>query len=151
VIKIYYVPEASEKPQTLYHHLRLHAYGTDAEKEEMKQKGEVISWSYEEQLFNEPNEQFYELLTNPVDSNATGGKGKGKGTKLMRGGMVGSTGERTALIPLANRPGQPFSRETEKKEIRRMVEAKAKVDEMIKEAKRELEDAEKDLMKLKQG
>jgi YEATS domain-containing protein 4 len=76
VIKIYYVPEASEKPQTLYHHLRLHPYGNDAEKEEMRAKGEVISWSYEEQLFNEPNEQFYELLTNPVDRKATGGKGR---------------------------------------------------------------------------
>ncbi|EPE31691.1 hypothetical protein GLAREA_12447 [Glarea lozoyensis ATCC 20868] len=152
VIKIYYVPEASEKPQTLYHHLRLHPYGTDAEKEEMRTKGEVISWSYEEQLFNEPNEQFFDLLTSPVDRKAAGGKGgKGKGTKLMRGGMVGSTGERTALIPVGSRPGQPYSRETEKKEMRRMGEAKAKVDEMVKEAQRQYMDAERELAALRQG
>jgi YEATS domain-containing protein 4 len=119
----------------------------------MRVKGEVISWSYEEQLFNEPNEQFYEILTNPVDrSKAGGGKGgKGKGTKIMRGGMVGSTGERTALIPVGSRPGQPFSRETEKAETRRMAEARAKVEEMVKEAQRELRDAETELQALRQG
>jgi YEATS domain-containing protein 4 len=119
----------------------------------MRVKGEVISWSYEEQLFNEPYEQFYDLLTNPVDrSKAAGGKGgKGKGTKVMRGGMVGSTGERTALIPVGSRPGQPFSRETEKKETKRLVEARGKVEEMVKEAQRELKDAEKTLQALRQG
>jgi hypothetical protein len=35
--------------------------------------------------------------------------------------------------------------------MRRMVEAKAKVDKMIEEAKRELQDAEKEMLALKQG
>ena len=63
-IKLYYVPESSEKPQTLYHHLRLHPYGrTEEEKEAMRLNGQVISWAYEEQIFNEPYEPFYEILT----------------------------------------------------------------------------------------
>lgn len=116
----------------------------------MRLAPEVISWVYEEQLFNEPYEQFYELLTSPVDR-TKGASGKGKGTKLMKGGMVGSTGERTALLPLASRPGQPFSRETEKAEIKRLREAQGKVDEMVKIAQRELKDAEKELASLREG
>ncbi|KAG0647537.1 af-9 [Hyphodiscus hymeniophilus] len=55
-IKIFYVPESLEKPQTMYHQLRLHTYGTEAEKEEMRRKGEIKAWGYEEMVFNEPGE-----------------------------------------------------------------------------------------------
>ena len=30
-IKLYFVPEAAEKPQTLWHFLKLHPFGPDAE------------------------------------------------------------------------------------------------------------------------
>ncbi|KAG9230897.1 chromatin-modifying complex subunit AF9 [Amylocarpus encephaloides] len=152
-IKLYYVQESGEKPQTFYHHLRLHPFGTtDEEKEAMRQSPCIKSWVYEEQLFNEPYDGFFDLLTSPLDrSKAGGGKGgKGKGTKVMRGGMVGSTGERTALLPLASRPGQPFSRETEKAEIKKLQEAKGKVDEMVKEVQRELRDAEEEIKRLRE-
>ena len=119
----------------------------------MRAEGQVISWAYEEQLFNEPYEQFYELLTNPIDrSKAGAGKGgKGKGTKVMRGGMVGSTGDRTVTIPLQNRPGQPFSRESEKLEIKKLQEAKGKVDEMVTETQRETRAVERELAELRRG
>jgi YEATS domain-containing protein 4 len=147
-IKMYYVPESQEKPQTVYHHLRLHPYGdTEAQKEEMRLQPTITSWIYEEQLFNEPYEHFYEILTSPVDRV----KGGGKSTKTMRGGMVSSVGERTALIPLTNRPGQPFSRETEKLEMKRLRDAKEKVEEMTKEMQKELRDKEQELARLKQG
>jgi YEATS domain-containing protein 4 len=147
-IKIYYVSESQEKPQTLYHHLRLHPYGaTEAEKEAMRVKGEVIAWVYEEQLFNEPYETFYDIMTSPMER----GKGGGKGTKMMKGGMVGSVGERTALIPLQNRPGQPFSRETEKLELKKLREAQAKVEEMVKEIEKELAEKTAEANKLKAG
>ncbi|EEY22809.1 YEATS domain-containing protein [Verticillium alfalfae VaMs.102] len=64
-LKLYYATESGEKPQTLYHHLRLHPYGrTEEEKEEMRTgNGEVRAWIYEDQLFSEPYETFYEILT----------------------------------------------------------------------------------------
>ncbi|KKF96868.1 hypothetical protein CFO_g790 [Ceratocystis platani] len=64
-LKLYYVAESGEKPQTLYHHLRLHPYGrTEEEKEAMRvPNGEVKAWIYEEQLFNEPYESFYDHIT----------------------------------------------------------------------------------------
>jgi YEATS domain-containing protein 4 len=114
----------------------------------MKAAPEIIAWVYEEQLFNEPYEQFYELLTSPVDRSKGG---KGKGTRLMKGGMVGSTGERTALIPLSNRPGQPFSRETERAEVKRLREAREKVEKMVEGAQRDLKEAEKELAALRAG
>ncbi|TVY30734.1 Protein AF-9-like protein [Lachnellula hyalina] len=143
-IKLYYTPESLEKPQTFYHHLRLHPYGlTEAEKDAMKLLPAIVSHCYEEQLFNEPYEQFYNMLTSPVE------RGKGKGTKMMKGGMVGSSGERTALIPLTSRPDQPFSRETEKLEIKRLMEAKAKIQVMNASAQEELKAKEDELKRLK--
>ena len=106
----------------------------------------IDSWVYEEQLFNEPYEVFYEILTSPMDRVKGGG---GKGTRVMKGGMVGSVGERTALIPLTSRPGQPFSRETERAEIKRLGEARVKVEEMTRELQKELKEKEEELARLK--
>lgn len=111
----------------------------------MKLQPEIRSWVYEEQLFNEPYEAFYDLLTTPMERV----KGGGKGTKVMRGGMVGSTGDRTATIPLQTRPDQPFSRESEKLEIKRLEEAGVKVRQMREELKKELTENEAELARLK--
>jgi YEATS domain-containing protein 4 len=115
----------------------------------MKTAPEIISWCYEEMVFNEPYENFYDVLTSPMDRSKGGKGGMGKGTRVMKGGMVGSVGERTALIPLTSRPGQPFSRETERNELRRLREAQHKVDEMISELKKEIEEKEAERAKLK--
>ena len=138
-IKLYYVPESLEKPQTLYHHLRLHPYGeTEEEKEQMRMRGQVPAIVYEEQLFNEPYENFFDIMTSPAER----GKGGGKSTKVMKGGMVSSVGERTALIPLTNKPGSEFSLETENLLIRDIKRAAAEVLEMTDETKRENEERE---------
>ena len=145
-IKMFYVPESLEKPQTMYHQLRLHAYGSEAEKEEMRRKGEVRAWGYEEMVFNEPYENFYELLTSPMERSKGG---KGKGTRIMKGGMVGSVGERTVTLPPSTRPDQPFSRETEILEIRRLKEAQSRVDELRKDIDREIREKEQELVTLR--
>ena len=147
-IKMYYIPESQEKPQTLYHHLRLHPYGdTEEQKEAMKQLPQITSHVYEEQLFNEPYDQFYEVLTNPAEKV----KGAGKATKMMRGGMVSGVGERTAVLPFQNRPGQPFSRETERLEVKRLKEAREKVDQMTVATQEELKQKENELAMLKKS
>jgi len=147
-IKMYYVPESQEKPQTIYHHLRLHPYGdTEEQKEKMRQEKVITSHVYEEQVFNEPYDHFYEILTSP----APVVKGGGKNTKMMRGGMVSGIGGRDATIPLTNRPGQPFSMETEKGEMKRLREARDKVDEMAKKLQAELVEREQELAALKQA
>jgi len=122
----------------------------------MTASGEITSWQYEEQVFNEPYEQFYEVLTSVggkgQGQNGTGGRGKGKGTKVMGGGMVGRDGgaDRGALIPLQNSPRQPFSRETERLEIKRLVEAQKRVEEMTRELAKELKEKEETLRRLRQ-
>ena len=136
-IKLHYVPESLEKPQTLWHGLRLHPYGTEEEKAKQREQGsEVRAWAYEEQIFNEPYEAFYEILTSgpPLV-----GKGKGKNRQTGRLSVLnGGVGERTAMVPARSSPGQPFSRETEQLEIKRLKEAQAKVDEQTKELTVEL-------------
>jgi YEATS domain-containing protein 4 len=104
----------------------------------MRLEPDIKSWVYEEQLFNEPYNEFYDILTSPMDR----GKGGGKGTRVMKGGMVGSVGERTASIPLTTRPDQPFSRETEKIEIQRLLAASGKVRELQAKLTQELKEKE---------
>lgn len=176
-IKMYYVPESGEKPQTLYHHLRLHAFGSDAEKAAMQANGEVIAWVYEEQLFNEPFEHFFDVLTTgavpPSDPNFTaptsgpggkkGGKGKGKDAaagKAAAGGggaagvqpkrSEGGVLERSAMIPMRSSPGQPFSAEAEKLELDLMARAHATVARLMKEVLEDTENKNKELARLKE-
>lgn len=139
-IKLHYVAESLEKPQTLWHGLRLHPYGTEEEKAKQKEDGsEVKAWCYEEQIFNEPYEVFYEVLTNGPPPPAKGGKGKGRGTRDARLSVLnGGIGERTAMVPARSSVGQPFSRETEQLEIKRLKEAQTKVDEQTRELTAEL-------------
>ncbi|KAI2642548.1 yeats family-domain-containing protein [Xylaria nigripes] len=157
-IKLYYDGKSGEKPQTLYHHLRLHPYGrTEAEKEAMRVGGEVVAWTYEEQVFNEPFEEFYKILTSGARDKGTpapgtGGKGKGKGKSTyasIGSSMEGEVKERSAMIPLTTRPGQPFSRETEAVELKRLREAEEKVHQMIIEMNKTVKAKEGELVALK--
>ncbi|KAI1766410.1 yeats family-domain-containing protein [Hypoxylon sp. FL1150] len=155
-IRLYYDVRSAEKPQTLYHHLRLHPYGrTEQEKEAMRSGGEVVAWVYEEQLFNEPFEDFYKVLTTGARDKASGGGGKGKG-KGKNAAQASSEGggevkERSAMIPLTNRPGQPFSRETEQLEIKRLKDAEDKVDQMVLEMSKAVKAKEAELAALKRS
>jgi len=149
-IKLYYVIESNEKPQTIYHHLRLHPYGdTEKQKEDMKAAKEIISWVYEEQVFNDPYENFYELLTTPMDRSKGAKGGMGKGTRVMKGGMVGSVGERTVTIPLGSRPGQPFSKETEREEIKRLRVGLVKLDAMMAQLQEEKVEKEREIAQVR--
>jgi len=138
-IKLYFVPESTEKPQTLWHSLKLHPYGPDAEG--MKERREVVvSQNYEEIIFNEPVEPFYEILTSG-QANGAVSRGKGKNSKL---------GGRTADIPVADSAKNPYSRATESKELDRLAEATKTVEQMIKEEKDRLVEREKRLAELRE-
>lgn len=161
-IKLYYVNDSGEKPQTLYHYLRLHPYGrNDEEKAAMvAANGEVRAWSYEEQLFNEPYEVFYNLLTAgaaPKGYYRThGGKGKGKNRAPPpppppppAAGETSEAWERSAMIPAHNRPGQPFSLETEAAEIKKLADAQAQTEELSRGILADLKTKEEQLAALK--
>ncbi|KAF7731387.1 NuA4 histone H4 acetyltransferase complex and the SWR1 complex subunit [Apophysomyces ossiformis] len=62
MIKIHFHPVACEKPVTLYHHLRLHPYEDDPSGGEWPKDKPVTSFFYDELVFNEPTEAFYQLL-----------------------------------------------------------------------------------------
>lgn len=154
-IKLYYVNDSGEKPQTLYHYLRLHPYGRNEEEKQamISSNGEICSWSYEEQLFNEPYEVFYNLLTQgaiPKGWKPSGGKGKGK-TRAPPPFPTDNNEvwEHSAMIPAHNRPGQPFSLETEAAEIRKLAEAQGQAEDMAKKILAELKAKEEQLATLK--
>ncbi|KAJ5661750.1 Protein AF-9 [Penicillium maclennaniae] len=138
-IKLYFAPESNEKPQTLWHSLKLHPYGPDAEG--MKERREVVvSQNYEEVIFNEPVEPFYEILTGGAGNGVP--RGKGKNSKV---------GARTAEIPVGDSPKNPYSRVTENKELDRMAEATKTVEQMIREEKERLVEREKRLAELRES
>ncbi|KAG8531307.1 uncharacterized protein KY384_002935 [Bacidia gigantensis] len=106
-LKLYFVPEANEKAATLWHALKLHPYGPRAE--EMKEKREsVISVCYEEVVFTEPVEGFFDVLTREYNMGAggkRGGKGGGKGGR-------GGKGAQGSLKANAEVPGTLRARNT---------------------------------------
>ncbi|KAL4932867.1 YEATS domain-containing protein YAF9 [Aspergillus undulatus] len=145
-IKVYFVPESMEKPQTLWHSLKLHPYGPDAEGKKERREV-VISQNYEEVVFNEPVEQFYEYLTG---SSGSPQPQKGKGGKNAKQAMQ-QKGGRTAEIPFNETPDNPYSRASEGKELDRLAEANKTVEQMIKEEKARLIEREKRLAELRES
>ncbi|KAL1997076.1 hypothetical protein VTN49DRAFT_7941 [Thermomyces lanuginosus] len=142
-IKLYFVPESTEKPQTIWHSLKLHPYGNDIEgKRERREK--VISQNYDEVIFNEPVEQFYDLLTGGGQQQQ---QSKGKGAKKST--TTGGGGAHTAEIPLHDSPGNPYSRATESAELDRISEALKNVEQMIKNERAKLAEKEKRLAELR--
>jgi len=158
-LKLYYVSESGEKPQTLYHHLHLHPYGrTEADKEAMRATGEVVAWIYEEQLFNEPYEAFYDILTSgalPDPARPAGAKGKGKGKGAKAGAVPpgqrseGGVLPRSAMIPRTTRPNHPFSQETEQLEIKKLRAAYEQASELMDKMREEQKVKDKRLADLK--
>ncbi|KAG5440571.1 hypothetical protein PCK2_000396 [Pneumocystis canis] len=114
VIRIYFVPEASEKSICLFHHLKLHPYGPNSEM--IREQGlSVTSYQYDEIIFNEPTEAMYEILTT----------------------------HSRAILPLDRSPSNPFSQRTEQEELDRLELALRKVEEMTKEYKDKIIQLEK--------
>lgn len=154
-IKLYFVPESTEKPQTLWHSLKLHPYGPDADGKR-ERRDVIVSQNYEEVVFNEPVEQFYDILTGgngmgqPAQMHMQRGKGGGKHAKMLQQ-QVGNGGGRTAEIPFSDSPGNPYSRATESTELDRLAEAGKTVEQMIKEERERLVQREKKLAELRES
>ncbi|ORY84835.1 yeats family-domain-containing protein [Protomyces lactucae-debilis] len=112
-VKIFFVQEASEKPVTLYHRLKLHPYGPEVERLKAADQPipqgmlHVSSWQYDEVVFNEPTEQLYDILTRTTGPGAGGGG---------------------ALLPLEKSKDNVFCQRSEQEELDRLESAISKVD-----------------------
>ena len=67
-IRITFVPESGEKAISLYHHLKLHPWANPGEPEippleQAIKFGPIHSWQYDEIVFNDPYQNFLNLLT----------------------------------------------------------------------------------------
>lgn len=142
-MKLYFVPEANEKAQTLWHALKLHPYVGDIEGQKERREA-IVSQNYEEVVFSEPVEPFYEILTSgpPVPA-------RGKGAKGSKQASVKKQGERSAEIPFANSEGNPFSVREEGMELDRLREAMKTVEGMVKGERAKLAEKEKVMEKLR--
>lgn len=138
-IKFYFVPESTEKAQTIWHGLKLHPYGDDIEGK--KERREIVkSICYEEVMFNEPVEQFYDILT--------GGGNIAKGKGSAKAGKVPAKVVPTAEIPERISKDNVYSREQESKELDRLGAAIKTVESQIAEEKKKLIEEEAKLAEL---
>lgn len=142
-IKFYFAPESQEKPQQLWHALKLHPYTGDTEKQKAE-RSMVKSVCYEEVVFSEPNEAFYDVLTGGGAAPVKGAKGA---AAAARNGTTGG-GVRTAEIPRKSEGVGVWSLEEEGKELDRLGEAVKNVETMIVDEKKELVRMEKELAEL---
>ncbi|RMZ82090.1 hypothetical protein DV737_g2159, partial [Chaetothyriales sp. CBS 132003] len=125
-IKFYFVPESTEKPQQIWHGLKLHPYHGDIDMQK-QERLMISSVCYEEVLFNEPVEHFYDTLT----GGAPVSKSKGKSKAAVKA-------HPTAELPETSFGGNKYSREEEGKELDRLGEAVKKVEELIVKEKETL-------------
>ena len=131
------MPEAAnEKAGTLWHALKLHPYGDEAMKEAQREKGEVRSECYEEVVFTEPVEGFFEVLTKEPGAGVKG-KGKGKGA---RAGVV----KMAAEVPLKESKDCVYSLEREQLELSRIRDAAREVERLMKSEREILEVKERE-------
>lgn len=158
-IKIFFQPEASEKPITFNHHLKLHPWPIDPilyaqpaliqdPSQPPPQPGggdpnqpsnvviptpiisPVHSWQYEEIIFNEPTEHFYTtLLSNPPTPLPMTNRFPEILTNPLSGG--GNIGE--------------FSKEMERRELERLEGGRVRTGNLIEEMKRQLIETEKEV------
>ncbi|GAA5827117.1 hypothetical protein JCM5353_006197 [Sporobolomyces roseus] len=161
IIKIFFVPEASEKPLTFNHHLKLHPWPIDpilyAQPSLIQNPNEgppsqpptgdppqlvqpipiispVHSWQYEEIIFNEPTEHFYTtLLSNPPTPLPSNNRFPEVLTNPLSGG--GNVGE--------------FSKEMERREFERLEGGRVRTGKLIEEMKRQLIETDKEMNALK--
>jgi YEATS domain-containing protein 4 len=111
----------------MFHYLKLHPYiGTEAEMEQQRvQRKPITSYIYDELVFNEPTEAFYDVLTSkgnvriPTKSSA---RGRGE-----------------------------FVRETEEMEVERIGEALRVVDEEVAKAKEKMKAKEKEIAEMQKA
>lgn len=106
-IKIHFVDAANEKVLNFYHRLRLHPYDMSKPSQE-----EIESVFYDEIVFNEPNERFFQVL-------------------MTRPGN---------LLPSNKTDASPFSKQLELEEIKRIDDGVVEVDKQIEELKGQLEE-----------
>lgn len=125
-LKIFFVGESNEKAVTMFHYLKLHPYNGDEAELELarQQRRPVLSYQYDEVVFNEPTEAMYEILTS-------------KGTAKLPSRSRGARGE--------------FVEETEQVELDRIGEGQRLVQEQIKMIREKLKDREKQMAELKKA
>ncbi|TFK43884.1 yeats family protein [Crucibulum laeve] len=143
-IRIAFISESGEKPMLLYHHLKLHPWTASGDPEippldvAIKQ-GPVHSWQYDEIVFNDPYQNFLNLLTSHPPTPLP---------KIKKRPVPFHLAHPASLE--ASKGGVPeFNVSMEKEEAERMEEARKKVIAEQDKWRAKLIEKEKELEKMK--
>ncbi|KAF7335318.1 Yeats family protein [Mycena sanguinolenta] len=142
-IRITFVPDAGEKPITLYHHLKLHPWTASGDPEippldAAIKAGPVHSWQYDELVFNDPFQTFLATLTAHPPTQLVRSRRKPVPFHLAhQGGFEASKG------------GTPeFTQQMEKEEAERLEEARKAIVAEDERWRVKLVEKEKELQQL---
>ncbi|ONH69205.1 Protein AF-9 [Cyberlindnera fabianii] len=111
-IKIFFIPESTDKNISMYHHLRLHPYGHPQGTEITEEMRNVESIQYDEIVFNEPTEELLQIMTKKP------------------GNIIAKTKKESK-----------FSKETENEELARLDHGLKKVNLEIEKLKKKVQSA----------
>ncbi|KAJ1917996.1 NuA4 histone H4 acetyltransferase complex and the SWR1 complex subunit [Mycoemilia scoparia] len=125
IIKIYFPPFSGEKPISIYHMLKL--YPPENLSKNWPKGKAIQNLFYEELIFSDPTEEFYEVLTN------------GSSTKDVK-----------PEIPLKSTALVPFSIEAEADEAKSLEKAIATMKKKISEYREKMSNVDKQNSILKQ-
>ncbi|KAJ2887943.1 NuA4 histone H4 acetyltransferase complex and the SWR1 complex subunit [Coemansia asiatica] len=120
ITKIYFPPSSGEKPISLYHMLKL--YPPDSQVQTWPKGKPVNNFFYDELIFSEPTEEFFEMLTKDVSG---------------------------PEIPLKAAGSHTFSLESEAAECKRLEAAVAQVTDKYNEYKSRARAAEIEIAELR--
>jgi len=128
-IKLFFHPESNEKPLTLFHYLKLHPYIGDHEELELarQQRRPVMSYLYDELVFNEPTEAMYDILTSKGTVKLPSkSKAKGRGEFVAETEQVEldrlSEGLKTVQTHIEDSRNKLAAKEEEIKEMKKLLD-----------------------------
>ena len=138
-MKLFFVPEANEKAQTLWHGLKLHPFGDDVEGKRERREP-VTSQVYEEVVFTEPARAFHDILATPYAGPGAYGQHQ-RARKLQ---------DFTTELPDRPTKDNIYSKQEEEKESAWLREVDKQIEEITEKEKANLTRIEEILAELKE-
>lgn len=149
-VRLFFVSEASAKPEWRSHYLQLEPYGGEELQAKQASTQMVRSDFLDFVEFNEPTDAFYELLTGDEQFDQ-GRRGRGKGKGKAKAAKIVSNGEGSVELPEKETPDNPFARSSEKQLLEMLASAEAKIDELLVEEKTKNEQTLEELGELRRS
>lgn len=155
-IRLYFAPESGEKAIYREHYLTLSPYGDEKQRAKQEKENLVVAERLEMIEFNEPTGDFAKMMMSEDQFNwlkVKKGRGKGKKPDFVFEGQVEPSAQlpEKAIGEGSGPNGAAWSAQYEKQVLAQLEKGREKLDSMLEEEKRRMEQRRKELEKLGGG